>query len=142
VAQVIAAILSILAKATYFIAAIASLLLLANGRIEDELLLRDLGLQQLQWVGFDGQYFSAHGGWLLAIVTGVLAFVASFLESIEQMQEAQARGETRVSLNFLFAPFAWAALVLFLPRAMGLFALLNRLATSAGSVVRIARAAA
>jgi hypothetical protein len=136
-AQIVAGTASLLAKGIYFVAALASLLLLANGRIEDELLLRDLGLQPLKWTGFDSQYFAVHGGWILAIVTGIAAFIASALESMEEMQEAKARGETQVSLNFLFAPFAWGALVLFLPRGIGLFALLNRVASGIGSFVRI-----
>jgi hypothetical protein len=141
-AQIAVGIASLFAKGIYFVAALASLLLLANGRMEDELLLRDLGLQQLNWAGFDSQYFTVHGGWFLAIVTGIAAFIASALESVEEMQEAKARGETQVSLNFLFAPFAWGALVLFLPRGIGLFALLNRVASSIGSFVRLGFSAA
>jgi hypothetical protein len=132
-------VLSVLAKATYGVGAAGSLLLLANGRAEDEILLRNMGLQQLGWIGFDGPYFAVPGGWLLAIATGAVAFVTGFLETGEQLDESRAQGEERVNLNFLFAPFAWGALVLLLPRAVGIFAFLNRVAVGIGSGVRVAR---
>jgi hypothetical protein len=131
--------LSLLAKAVYLVGALGSLLLLANGRTEDQLLLRDLGLQQWQWVGFDGPYFSASGGWLLSIVTGVTACIASVFASIEGVEEGRRRGETTIDLGFLIAPFAWGALVMLLPRALGVFALFNRIATGVGSAARITR---
>jgi hypothetical protein len=132
-------VLSILSKAVYLVGALGSLLLLANGRTEDQLLLRDLGLQQLQWVGFDGAYLSAPGGWLLSIVTGATALFSSLLTAIEGVQEGRERGETSIDLSFLIAPFAWGALVLLLPRALGVFALFNRIAAGVGSVGRLAR---
>lgn len=132
-------ILSLLAKAVYLVAAIGSLLLFANGRVEDELLLRDLGLQQSLWIGFDGPYFSATGGWLLCIATASIAFLSSLLETMEGIQEGLARGETNINLGFLIAPFAWGALVVLLPRALGFFALFNRFAAIGGSLMRIVR---
>ena len=100
-------ILSILAKALYFVAAIGSLLLLASGRVEDQLLLRDLGLQQSQWISFDSPYLSASGGWVLCITTGLIALASSLLDTMEGIEESRGRGETNINLSFLVAPFAW-----------------------------------
>jgi hypothetical protein len=126
-------------EAGYLTGAIASLLLLSNGRMEDELLLRDLGLAQAQWVGFGPEYFSAPGGFLLMAVTAFVAFCRGLAESIADMLEARKRGVSRLTLGFIGPPVCWGALALFLPRALGLFALFHQLARLFTAVVGVAR---
>ena len=97
-------------EAGYLTGAIASLLRLSNGRMEDELLLRDLGLAQARWVGFG-------------------------LDTSRRMVKAHRRGESRLTLGFIGPPVCWGALVLFLPRPLGLFALFHQLAQLVTAVV-------
>lgn len=103
---------------TFVVTAVATIVVLGRGRIEDQLALAQLGLGSLGPIGFDPSLYAAPGGLWVAIPGAIIALGVDFFQTLLSSQASEGR---RVNIQLGFIP--WAAVLFVLPKAIGYFLL-------------------